>query len=246
MNLGENIYRLRTERNMSQGTLAEALDVSRQSVSKWENNSAIPELDKLLKMSELFGVTLDQLVCKEAPVSPAPESAAPVTIVQQNGSAHRTLGIILLCFGLLGFLILTIMGGFLVAVPTCLPFIIIGIICMVCTDHLLFRCAWALFAIYLPVVVFLVTNMVGLRFSLTVIIGLLVCFAALIFWTIVGIRKGWLEKGFKKFVAACVAVLVLLSLAVALFIMPLVNARLKSIDNATSELEEQSYIIDSE
>ena len=36
MNLGETIYRLRTERNMSQGDLAEALEVSRQSISKWE------------------------------------------------------------------------------------------------------------------------------------------------------------------------------------------------------------------
>lgn len=62
MNLGENIYRLRTQHNMSQGDLADALDVSRQSVSKWENNSATPELEKLLKMSELFGVTLDELV----------------------------------------------------------------------------------------------------------------------------------------------------------------------------------------
>ena len=62
MNLGENIYRLRTEKNMSQGDLADALEVSRQSVSKWENNSAVPELDKLKKMSQLFDVTLDELV----------------------------------------------------------------------------------------------------------------------------------------------------------------------------------------
>lgn len=55
MDLGENIYRFRTERNMSQGALADALEVSRQSVSKWENHSATPELDKLLKMSELPG-----------------------------------------------------------------------------------------------------------------------------------------------------------------------------------------------
>lgn len=50
MNLGENIYRLRTERNMSQGDFADAMEVSRQSVSKWENNSAVPELEKLVKM----------------------------------------------------------------------------------------------------------------------------------------------------------------------------------------------------
>ena len=62
MTLGENIVRLRTNKNWSQSDLAEALEVSRQSVSKWETDTSIPELDKLLKLSELFGVTLDELV----------------------------------------------------------------------------------------------------------------------------------------------------------------------------------------
>ena len=48
MNLGENIHTYRTQQNMSQGELANMLDVSRQSVSKWENNLALPELDKLI------------------------------------------------------------------------------------------------------------------------------------------------------------------------------------------------------
>lgn len=66
MTLGENIVRLRTQKNWSQGDLADALDISRQSVSKWETDASIPELDKLLKLSELFGVTLDELVRGEA------------------------------------------------------------------------------------------------------------------------------------------------------------------------------------
>lgn len=62
MQLGENIYILRSERGLSQGALADALEVSRQSVSKWENNTSVPELDKLIRMSKLFNVTLDELV----------------------------------------------------------------------------------------------------------------------------------------------------------------------------------------
>lgn len=62
MNLGENIYHYRIGRNLSQGDLANELEVSRQSVSKWENNSAVPELDKMIRMSRLFGVTIDELV----------------------------------------------------------------------------------------------------------------------------------------------------------------------------------------
>ena len=247
MNLGENIYRFRTERNMSQGALADALEVSRQSVSKWENNAAIPELDKLLKMSELFGVTLDALVGKEAPVSPAPEPAAPVTVVQQSISTHRILGIILLCFGLLAFLILTLMGGVLVAIPLCLPFIICGIICVTCTEHLLFRCAWALFAIYLPVVILFAMNVIGFRFAITIIAGMLACFAAMIFWTVVGIRKGWLGKDFKKFVAVCIAVLIAVTTLSSVFVgIRLANSGLYSNDMQDIEEEEQTYIMDKE
>ena len=72
MSIGETIYKYRREARMSQGDLAEALAVSRQSVSKWENNAAVPELDKLVKMSRLFGTTLDELVSGEAPASPMP------------------------------------------------------------------------------------------------------------------------------------------------------------------------------
>ena len=45
MTLGQNIARLRAQKNLSQGDLADALEVSRQSVSKWETDASIPELD---------------------------------------------------------------------------------------------------------------------------------------------------------------------------------------------------------
>ena len=82
MTLGENIARLRTQKDWSQGDLADALGISRQSISKWETDTSIPELEKLIKLSELFGVTLDQLVRGEdapetesAPASSAPQAA---------------------------------------------------------------------------------------------------------------------------------------------------------------------------
>ena len=59
MTLGQNIYRLRTERGLSQGDLAEALDVSRQSVSKWETGESLPDTNKLLAIGRLLGVTVD-------------------------------------------------------------------------------------------------------------------------------------------------------------------------------------------
>jgi len=69
MNLSEKILKLRTARNMSQGDLAEALDVSRQSVSKWETGQSVPDVDKLVRLADLFGVTTDYLL-REAEAAP--------------------------------------------------------------------------------------------------------------------------------------------------------------------------------
>lgn len=62
MTFGERLYELRKEKNISQEELAELLDVSRQSISKWENDKAYPEMTRLLFMSNYFGVSLDYLM----------------------------------------------------------------------------------------------------------------------------------------------------------------------------------------
>lgn len=62
MILADKIIHLRKKYNMTQEDLAEKLNVSRQSVSKWEGNQATPDLNKVLKLSKLFGVTTDYLL----------------------------------------------------------------------------------------------------------------------------------------------------------------------------------------
>lgn len=108
MNLGENIYRLRTAKNMSQGELADALEVSRQSVSKWENNGAVPELDKLIKMSRIFGVTLDGLVFSAPPAEP---SAAPNP--RSSEQVRTAVTLMFLLFGMVLFLLSIFWGDHL-------------------------------------------------------------------------------------------------------------------------------------
>lgn len=66
MTLGEKIYKLRTKRGMSQEALGEALGVSRQSVSKWETDQSVPELDKIVAISEIFAVSTDNLLKETA------------------------------------------------------------------------------------------------------------------------------------------------------------------------------------
>lgn len=73
MTLGDKIYQLRTQAGLSQEELAEKTGVSRQSVSKWETDASIPELDKLIQLAKIFEITLDTLVQDES-AQAAPES----------------------------------------------------------------------------------------------------------------------------------------------------------------------------
>ena len=165
MNLGENIYRLRTERNLSQGGLADALEVSRQSVSKWENNSAVPELDKLIKMAQLFGVTLDELVTGEPTIEPEPAPSQPITEqaapARQGLSPQQLFGIVLLVFGALCLIVFTVVGIFtglwLLGLFVGLPFLLCGAICLLCKKNVGLKCAWAVFVpLWILLTVFMV------------------------------------------------------------------------------------------
>ena len=79
MILADKIIELRKKEGWSQEELAEKLSVTRQSVSKWEGAQSIPDLDKVVQMSRLFGVTTDYLLKDELEESqPAECDAAPV------------------------------------------------------------------------------------------------------------------------------------------------------------------------
>lgn len=62
MILADKIIKLRRESGMSQEELAEKLNVSRQAVSKWECNETVPDIQKIIQLSELFSVTTDYLL----------------------------------------------------------------------------------------------------------------------------------------------------------------------------------------
>ena len=90
-------------------------------------------------------------------------------------------------------------------------------------------------------------NMIGYRFAVTLIAGMLACFAALIFWTIVGIRRGWLDKKFRKFVAICIVVLIVVTaVSIAFTGRTLANSGLHSDWPGYTEVEEQAEMIDKE
>ncbi len=142
MSLGENINRLRTERGMNQEELAEALAVSRQSISKWETDASVPELEKLVKLARLFGVTLDELVSGKGPEEEAEPQQAVVE--RQGAPGHRTAAIVLLCMAFAVALLCTLMGGLLEGLVLCLPFLVCGLVCLWAKKHPGLWCAWAL------------------------------------------------------------------------------------------------------
>ena len=110
MTLGERIAYYRGALGLSQGELAEKLGVSRQAVSKWETDAGLPDLDRLIALSGLFDITLDELVKGTAP-SPAPADgaqaaafppeASPAAAEKPASGGQKTVGYILLGVGLL-------------------------------------------------------------------------------------------------------------------------------------------------
>ena len=153
MSLGTNISRLRAEHHLSQGDLAESLGVSRQSVSKWETDSSVPDLDKLVKLSQLFGVSLDELVTGDAgpaeAETPTEMSAAPAVQVTIPGRmpGRKIAGAILFCMAFLTFLVLTALGGLLEGLILAVPFLVCGMICFLAQRRPGLWCAWALYLI---------------------------------------------------------------------------------------------------
>lgn len=63
----DKVFALRKQKKWSQEQLAEQLDVSRQTISKWESGLAMPDMGKMTQLSQLFGVTLDDLVNDKEP-----------------------------------------------------------------------------------------------------------------------------------------------------------------------------------
>lgn len=171
MSLGETIYRLRTEKNLSQGDLAERLEVSRQSVSKWENDSAVPDLAKIVKLSEMFEVSLDELV--KGKKAPQEQTASQSTETQQTAEqvqmtkkivtetevkseynnkktdlpGRMIAGIILFCMSFLVILLFAVLGGFVSGLIYASPFWLCGILCFVLKKNVGLWCAWAVYAL---------------------------------------------------------------------------------------------------
>ena len=93
MTLGQRIQKHRLRLELSQEVLGEKLGVSRQAVSKWEADAAVPDTDKLIALSKLFGLTLNQLLQVEEPQAEVSETASPPEREKGAGETRRECGL---------------------------------------------------------------------------------------------------------------------------------------------------------
>jgi transcriptional regulator with XRE-family HTH domain len=73
MTIGEKIKQARKEKQMTQEQLAEKLIVSRAAIAKWENDNGVPDIENLKKLSQVFGITIDEL-CDNSVTGDAPKT----------------------------------------------------------------------------------------------------------------------------------------------------------------------------
>ena len=119
MTLGEKLQKLRKARGWTQEELAEKVGVSRQSLSKWESDSTLPDTANVIILADLFGVSIDYLLREAVPAdasTPADAPAAPavVQLIQpqkKTPPAALLTGYILLALGLTVFLGLVLLSN---------------------------------------------------------------------------------------------------------------------------------------
>lgn len=91
MTFGEKLFELRSDAGFSQDKLAEMLEVSRQSVSKWERDEAMPDTDKIVLISKIFSVSTDSLLKDEPELKKAAEDySSEAEFVQMTDNAFLT------------------------------------------------------------------------------------------------------------------------------------------------------------
>ena len=100
MEFENRLYELRKQKGLSQEELASRLDVTRQTVSKWELGDSTPDMDKLVLLGELFGISLDELVLGKVPVTTKLDDlGAKVMTTENKQKAKKCLKIVSIIAG---------------------------------------------------------------------------------------------------------------------------------------------------
>lgn len=94
MSIADRIQTLRKSKGISQEELADKIGVSRQAVSKWESGQSAPDIEKIILLSEFFGVTTDFLLKGIKPVAEETKSKPDARIFALAGTAINFIGLV--------------------------------------------------------------------------------------------------------------------------------------------------------
>ena len=127
MKFGENLYNLRKNAKMSQEKLAEKMSVSRQSISKWENGESYPEMDKILKLCNIFHCKINDLVHEDLTDINSLDEEIIMSVVKFNEKKQnqvKSLSNVISLIGKIGGIVLKVAIPFIILAMILIPFII--------------------------------------------------------------------------------------------------------------------------
>ena len=147
MSIGNKIYEMRIAKKLSQSDLADLLDVSRQSVSKWETDAAVPDLDKLVKLCDVFEITLDALIGRNVKETP---SAVTEENNPQRFGTQKIFGGVLLGIALIGMILTVLLADhsedMYILIPLLFLVFLCALICLCVKKHCGYWCVWSALA----------------------------------------------------------------------------------------------------
>ena len=100
MTIGERLLKLRKEKNISQEELANELDVSRQTISKWETDQSQPDFDKIIPLCEYFGITSDELLTGNTNIKEAKQEN-----VKSSFARNVSIAVMMYIFGVIAIIL---------------------------------------------------------------------------------------------------------------------------------------------
>ena len=127
MKFGENLKNIRKEKNMSQEQLAEKVNVSRQSVSKWETGESYPEMNNILELCKIFNCNINDLIHTNMSDISSLDEEIIMNVVKFNEKKQnqvKTLCNVISLIGKIGSIVLKVAIPFIIIAMLLVPYII--------------------------------------------------------------------------------------------------------------------------
>ncbi len=150
MTFGEKLSKLRKESNYTQEQVADILNVSRQSVSKWESNTAYPETDKLICLARLFECSVDYLLKDEYTDKGNTAVSNAFSVKSDSPAKQKMIGYILLAVSLISGMLICLLADsseeLFILIPIVLSILVCSLICLFAEHKAGYWCVWVVFA----------------------------------------------------------------------------------------------------